>query len=221
MTERNDKVRVWDLPTRIFHGLLILCVIGSYVTAETGAIEWHQRFGITMLSLLTFRLIWGFIGSTSARFVHFLYGPVTAYRYLEGWLAGSSKKYTGHNPLGGWVVLLMLLLLAMQAGMGLFANDDLYFDGPLVWMVSKETSDSITELHELNFLVLLAVIMLHVVAALLYWRLRKDNLIWPMVTGNKSRTEVEDAAALRFRSPSLALIIVAIAASAWWMVLFR
>jgi len=210
-----DRVSVWDWPTRLFHWALVACIIGSYLSVEVFEdLDWHLRFGLTILGLLVFRLLWGLIGSTTARFASFVRGPRRVRAYAAAWWRGEAPAHTGHNPLGAVSVLAMLLLLAVQVGLGLFANDDIYWDGPLASHVAKETSDTLTELHELNFNLLLALIALHVLATLAYLK-RGQNLITPMLTGRKRRQDTGEPAAERLRfAPAWAVAAAAAVAAA-------
>lgn len=175
-----DKARVWDLPTRLFHWSLVALVIGAFISAKIGgnAMLWHGRIGLAILGLLTFRIVWGFIGSTYARFAQFVRGPAKIQTYLRGEWQG-----LGHNPLGALSVLALLGLLTLQAGTGLFANDDIAFEGYLVPLVGNELSNRITGIHHLleKFLILLVVI--HIGAIAFYARVKKQNLVRPMLTG--------------------------------------
>lgn len=146
---------------------------------------YHLWSGYAVLTLLLFRLLWGCWGSTHARFNDFVRGPRAAIGYGRALLRGETSLYPGHNPLGGWMVILLLLALSLQAGTGLFANDDIFTEGPLYPWVSKAGSDFLTRLHKLNFDVLLILIGLHVLAALFYLFGKHENLILPMLTGQK------------------------------------
>jgi len=180
------RIELWDLPTRVFHWTLLGLVCTSFVTGFTGgnAMEWHGRAGIMIIGLLVFRLIWGFVGSTHARFGSFVRGPATIIDYLRGRWSG-----VGHNPLGALSVLGMLALLLCQALGGLFANDDIAFKGPYFAVISKDLSDWITGWHKRNSWVILALIGLHLGAVLFYTHVRKDSLIKPMLTGAKEVPE--------------------------------
>ncbi len=176
----SGRVYVWDLPTRLFHWLLVALIAAAYLTASFDAMDWHRRIGLTLLGLVVFRLVWGFVGSRHARFADFLRGPAAVLAYLRGTWRG-----VGHNPLGGWSVLLLLLLPLAMVGSGLFANDDVTFQGPLAALVDKATSDQLTSLHHLAFDLLLGLIGLHL-AAIAYYRLaRRENLVKPMFSGWK------------------------------------
>lgn len=175
------RVRVWDLPIRLFHWALVLLVIALWATHEFHMMDVHILLGQAMLGLILFRLIWGLIGSSSARFGSFLRGPRRVYAYLRA--PGGSF---GHNPLGGWSVVAMLAVLAVQVGLGLFASDeDGEFYGPLSHLVSYDTATTLAERHETFFNVLLALIGLHVAAILYYRFARREDLVTPMVTGTR------------------------------------
>ena len=192
-TKRNDSpsslqpVPIWDLPVRLFHWSLVVLLAISWATAQIGgnAMIYHLWSGYAVLTLVLFRLLWGCWGSTHARFNDFVRGPCAAIRYAQALLQGETPLYPGHNPLGGWMVILLLLVLSLQAGTGLFANDDIFIEGPLYPWVSKAGSDFLTRIHKLNFDVLLILISLHVLAALFYLFGKHENLILPMLTGRK------------------------------------
>ncbi len=174
------KARVWDLPTRIFHWALVACIIAAFVTAKIGgnAMIWHGRLGLAILGLLVFRLAWGFVGSTYARFTQFVRGPAAIRGYFRGEWHGQ-----GHNPVGALSVLALLGASAAMAGTGLFANDDIAFEGYLYALVGSELSGRITGVHHLLEKVLMLLVALHVGAIVFYARVRKHNLVKPMLTG--------------------------------------
>ena len=143
--ERRDAsvtIKVWDAPVRLFHWLLAVLVAVSVSTGYIGGnvMRWHVWSGCAILGLLIFRLLWGFAGSTTARFAHFVRGPRAALGYARGLLSRSPSHTPGHNPLGGWMVLLLLASAALQAGTGLFSNDDIATEGPLDHLVIKALS---------------------------------------------------------------------------------
>ena len=187
-TGRSTRVLVWDLPTRLFHWLLLICVILSFVTGNIGGsvMEYHMLNGYAILVLLIFRLAWGFFGSPTARFSSFVKGPATVLSHL-GMLLQKKKEtpYLGHNPLGGWSIVAMLLVLFIQVVTGLFANDDILTEGPLYVWVSKETSNMLTWVHLINRFVLVALIAIHIFAVFFYFFFKRENLIRPMITGMK------------------------------------
>lgn len=175
-------IHIWDLPLRLFHWLLAIAVAAAYITAKIGGslIDWHGRIGLFILGLLVFRILWGFVGSTHARFLTFFPTPSKLLAYLKGRWHG-----IGHNPLGALSVFALLAVLAAQVGTGLFANDDIAFVGPLFNFVDKSVSDRLTGLHNTIFDLLLAFIVLHVVAIVFYRWVKKTNLVVPMLTGKK------------------------------------
>jgi cytochrome b len=205
---------VWDVPVRAFHWTLVALIVISSITAQIGgnAMQIHEWSGFTILTLVLFRLLWGVLGSTHARFKAFVRGPGAVWDYAKSLLHGRPVFHVGHNPLGGWMILALLGSLLVQAGTGLFANDDIMIEGPLAKHVSKEISDLLSKLHETNFKLLLALIFLHVAAALYYLVARRDNLIKSMVTGNKSIPEVENVHATRGGPVWLAVLLLALCA---------
>lgn len=180
-------VLVWDIATRLFHWLIVGLVGLAWFSAETGG-NWmttHIYCGYAILTLLIFRVLWGFLGSTYARFGNFLYGVPTTFNYALALLKRQPTFYLGHNPLGSWSVFLLLTLLFIQVGTGLFANDDIMTEGPLYNWVANETSGLLTEIHEINFNVLLVTIFLHFSAILFYFFVKGENLVRPMLSGYK------------------------------------
>ena len=186
---QNKTIRLWDLPTRLFHWLLTAAVVAAFITGLEGGnwMVWHGRLGILIIGLLTFRIVWGLVGSTYARFSQFVPGPGRLLRYLRGQWQG-----LGHNPLGALSVLTLLGLLLFQTISGLFANDDIAFNGPLQDLVSKGTSDWLTGLHRQVVWFLVALVCLHVIAVVFHTRVHKNDLITPMISGIKP---VEDPSA--------------------------
>jgi len=181
----GPEVRVWDLPTRLFHWLLLAGVTTSFITVKLGgnAMIWHGRAGTFVLSLLVFRVLWGFIGSPTARFANFVKGPKAIWLYLRG---VSPKHLTlGHNPLGALSVVALLGLFLFQALTGLGTSDDIFFDGPLVKDLSSETVSLITSLHKSTEPFLLSLVGLHITAIVFYRLAKNTNLVTPMITGHK------------------------------------
>jgi cytochrome b len=211
-------IYVWDLPTRLFHWLTVGLVTTSFVTGEMGG-NWmvlHMRCGYTLLTLLLFRLVWGFAGGQHARFAAFVRGPAAVWRYATSLLRHDASRYLGHNPMGGWSVLAMLAALLLQATTGLFANDDIFTEGPLYPLVSKATSDFLTGVHLVNQGLILALIGLHLGAVLFYWVVKRDNLILPMVTGRKSWPVAAPASANPVGRALVILIVVG--GAVFWLV---
>jgi cytochrome b len=210
---------VWDLPTRLFHWLLVCLVTVSLVTAEMGgnAMWVHVRSGYTILTLVLFRLAWGFVGSTPSRFRTFLAGPRQVLAYARTMVRRDGRHHLTHNPLGGWSVVAMLAALLLQAGSGLFASDDIMTQGPLHRHVSAGVSQALTRIHDFNAGVIMTLVAVHVAAVLFHLLYKRDNLILPMITG---RRKWEDPVAGTQKGPLwLAAVIAAFAAGAvWWTV---
>jgi cytochrome b len=200
---------LWDLPTRLFHWSIVLCLPLAWWSAENERYEMHQWIGCAVLTLVVSRIVWGFIGSRHSRFSDFLVSPRVALAYLRG----ASPASAGHNPLGGWSVLLMLALLLAQAASGLFNSDDTLFSGPLHYAAGTPLRDAMGVVHEVAFNALIALVLLHI-AAVLYYQLRhREKLLQAMVRGSAPGREGRAAPV----SPWLALAILALVAVAlWW-----
>lgn len=206
------QILIWDWPLRVFHWLLAGLVTASIVSGQVGGnwMEWHGRFGIALAGLLAFRLVWGFVGSTHARFANFVRGPRAILAYLRGDWRG-----LGHNPLGALSVLGLLTVLAFQIGSGLIGNDDIAFNGPLYPLVSKVTSDIAIGLHKQSFWLLVALIAVHLGAIAYYERIRREKLIRPMLTGYKSSDDPQAGHATGGGILALLLALAAALATAW------
>ena len=185
-------MRVWDAATRLFHWSLVLLVALSYVSISLAdgpnASLWmkiHFISGETILALLLFRIIWGVIGSETARFHRFLRSPIKALHHLAALLKREPDTEVGHNAAGGWMVLLLLALLLAQVVTGLVSNDDGINEGPLAKFVTKSLSDQLSNWHGILFNVLAALIATHVLAVIAYLVLKGQNLVRPMFTGKK------------------------------------
>lgn len=180
-------VRVWDLPTRLFHWSLVVCVIGLVTTAQVGgaAMQWHFRLGYSVLSLLLFRLVWGFVGGYWSRFGAFLFSPAQVLGYLRG--RGAPQMGVGHNPMGAFSVFAMLVVLTLQVGSGLMSDDEIAASGPLVRYLSSEWVSLATFYHKnIGKLVLLVLIATHLMAIAFYSFKKHDNLVKAMLTGDKT-----------------------------------
>lgn len=213
-----QTVKVWDLPTRLFHWTLAALMIAQWLTAEFGsAMDWHVWGGYAILALVVFRLIWGFVGSDTVRFRDFVRGPSAVVGYVKALLRGETPLYLGHNPAGGWSIVAMLVLLLVQVGTGLFANDDISTEGPLYGWVSKGTSDWLTSIHKFNFNLLLLVIAVHIAAALFYLFVKRENLIHPMLSGIKHLPAGSFGTPPRIASAWLGLAALAVAVVAVWL----
>jgi len=180
----NKTIRVWDLPVRLFHWALALSIVLGIIFVKIGgnAIEWHAYCGYVTLTLVMFRIIWGFVGSWHARFLNFVPSPKRLIAYLRGQTDGG----LGHNPLGAFSVLALLLTVLIQALTGLFADDDIFFQGPLAKYASNSTVAFLTSVHHFNQYVIFALVGLHLLAIFYYLLVKKDNLIQPMITGDKN-----------------------------------
>lgn len=215
-TPRRGR-RVWDLPVRCTHWLLVLGVGFSWLSAKLSdsLFEWHEYSGYLVLVLVSFRLLWGVVGTRHARFASFLRGPRAVLAYARRLTSRTAyHPSVGHNPLGGWVVVLMLLLLLTQGLTGLFANDEVIHSGPLYGWVSGHTSDFLSKIHRRTFHVLQAVVALHVSAAALYFFLHRDNLVLPMLTGRKPAGLVPESQQILGSRLWLALLLVLALAAA-------
>lgn len=207
-------VPVWDIPVRLFHWILVLLIAFSWLSSEMDWMTWHMYSGYALLALILFRILWGFVGSTHARFSDFIYGPRALIGYIKTLPSRTAAKFAGHNPLGGISVVLILLCVLTQAGTGLFANDDIINEGPLVKHVSKELSDWLTTIHKYNFNVMLALIGVHIAAVLYYLIWKSENLIKAMFTGRKQLPA--GMAAATMRSTGRAVVLLAVCAAGVW-----
>ncbi|MBE0509880.1 MAG: cytochrome b/b6 domain-containing protein [Chromatiales bacterium] len=208
-------VRTWDIPTRIFHWAVVILVAGGWLSHKYGdfTLIWHKWNGYALLTLLLFRLMWGVVGSSTARFTQFPISPRSIFGYLR---SGMHQKFLGHNPLGSLSVLALLLAMFVQAFSGLFATDDIIVNGPLRWLVARETASFLDSIHRQAYDILLMLVGLHLAAIFYYRFVRKDNLITPMITGYKCPEQVPEGAAAQWRPIWLALICLGIAAFIVW-----
>jgi cytochrome b len=182
----TQRVRIWDLPTRVFHWALLLCVLGLAATGLTGGnwMVWHFRLGYAVATLLLFRILWGFVGGYWSRFASFVYSPASLLAYLRG--QPKPEHTAGHNPLGAGSVFAMLLVLLAQVGSGLMSDDEIAFAGPLTRFVSGATVSLATWWHkDVGKWLLLALVLLHVAAICFYWFKKRENLVGPMIAGDK------------------------------------
>jgi len=222
MNDDATTVRVWDLPTRLFHWALAICVVASIVSAQIGgnALVWHFRLGYAVFTLLAFRLLWGLVGGHWSRFANFVYAPPTVWRYLRGQSQPHEHHEVGHNPLGAFSVLGLLALLAAQVGTGLFADDEIASTGPLAKFVSGSTSLALTRWHKgFGQWLIIAMVALHVGAIVFYLLRKKHNLVKPMISGDKSLPAAVPQALDNGRTRALALVLVALCgAGVAWLV---
>jgi cytochrome b len=194
---RRRFARVWDVPVRLFHWLLVVLIACSWWTGEHHEMDWHRRSGYSILGLLIFRIYLGLVGSATARFSHFVRGPRAVWTYLRSLGGRPYRAAPGHNPAGGWSVVLMLATLTAMVTAGLFSVDvDGLESGPLADYVSFDTGRAAAGIHHTVFNILLALIAFHVAAILFYLVRLRHDLISPMLHGRirSSGNEAADAA---------------------------
>ncbi len=228
MADKNDeKIRVWDLPVRLFHWALVILIAVSYFSGRAAG-DWmklHFWSGYAILTLVLFRIAWGFVGSTTARFSNFVRGPTAAFAHLRELLSSHPPRDAGHNPMGGAMVVVLLLAVLAQAAAGLFSADtDMgTVNGPLALAIPDKWVDPITAFHRSWIKLLLILIALHVFAAVLYLVWKRQNLIRAMFTGHKPRNDVvapgQPAPKLAFGSGRLAISLLAASAAVVYFIL--
>lgn len=211
MNESNaapvQRIRVWDLPTRLFHWTLLGSVVGAVVSAKAGAMEWHARLGFAVFALLAFRLLWGFVGGHWSRFASFVHAPGAAWRHLRGQPQAGERLDVGHSPLGALSVFALLAVLALQVGSGLVSDDEIATLGPLNHLVSTGTALAFTSWHRSwGQWLLFALVGLHLAAIAGYW-LRGQALLPAMLHGDKSLPAGTPASADGLRARLLALLL--------------
>lgn len=214
---KTETQTVWDLPTRLFHWSLLTLIVACWWTStENGDMDWHMRCGYAVLALLLFRLVWGVLGSTTARFSNFVTSPRAVIGYIADMRKNAPVPHVGHNPAGGWMVLALLAMVLFISASGLFANDDMMIEGPLAHYVGKRFSDLATALHESSFYTLLALVTLHLTAIVFYLLVKKENLVLPMLTGIKHLPQGSNAPAPHTQKTWLALLTLGCTSGAVW-----
>ena len=208
MHDDRRSVFVWDLPIRLFHWILAMVIAGLIITGFAGKLSLHMLLGPLALALVLFRLVWGVVGSSTARFSQFVVGPTVIRAYLRDEAAGRPWDRPGHNPLGALSVLALLALVLIQSTTGLFTSDDVITDGPLVSMVSSAAVKLMSKLHRSGFVVLGGFIALHMAVVLFHRFVKKDDLIVPMISGCKSLPP-ENVGKLYFANPLVAAALLA------------
>ena len=203
-------MQIWDAPTRLFHWAIVVLFCTAWLTERFNWMELHMLNGCTVLSLLLFRVAWGIVGSDTSRFSRFLKSPLAALHHLSRLHQREPDTEIGHNAAGGWMVLLMLVLLAVQAGTGLCANDDIGPEGPLAKYVGKDWSDWLSHIHSVNFRLIEVAVVLHIAVIAAYAVMKRHDLVRPMITGRKLLPDRVPAPAMA--SPLRALVLFAIAA---------
>jgi cytochrome b len=216
----NDKRLVWDLPLRLFHWLLVTSMIASYVTAKLGFdwMQWHFYLGYGTIGLLVFRILWGFFGPKHARFGSFIRNPAAIWLYMKSLLHRDSVRTIGHNPVGGLMVILMLVLVAVQATTGLFTTDDVVWAGPYNPSVSSSTASTLSSIHSINFNIILGVVCLHIAAIVFYGLYKRQNLVVPMLHGHLPSTLVPQREAISSSQLIKAVVVSLVAAGfVYWL----
>lgn len=213
-------IRLWDSFIRGFHWILVLLLAGLWMTGgELDYLDWHVRLGLLMLALLITRIMWGIIGSQSARFTHFVRSPKAAFMHLKQESKGKAEDSLGHNPAGGYMILLLLALLIIQALTGLFTDDDIFFRGPLAHLVDSDTARMLTRLHRNNFDWILIASGIHIIA--IFWYMaRKKDLLTPMITGDKeveTEAQKQQAPTIRHGGWGFALLVFNLVWVFWWL----
>lgn len=178
-------VLVWDFPIRIFHWLIVALVAAAYATWRLNWMVCHGWVGYAILTLLLFRLSWGFSGSETARFSHFLTSPRTVLLHLKHWFRREPDHQVGHNPAGGWMVMLLLALMLIETLTGVYVANDVADEGPLTEIVPTRATNAIASAHAIVWYALLAAVLLHVLAIAGFAAVKGQNLLRPMVTGTK------------------------------------
>jgi cytochrome b len=221
MHESANTRRVWDLPVRIVHWLLVFGIAGSYATHKAGVayFRYHLWFGYLVVVLVAFRIVWGFVGTRHARFRSFLQGPRKTLAYLRGLPHGQTHVHAGHNPLGAWMVVFLLLALLAQGITGLFSNDEIFNTGPLYGYIGDAFSLKLTSWHRRLFDWILVAVALHVLAVLAHRLIKKDDLVGPMFSGRKPASAVAEHQAISSsRLWIAALVLAALVAILTWFV---
>ena len=206
--------RIWDLPTRTFHWALLLCLVGAIVSVNIGQMQAHLVFGSSLLTLVLFRILWGFVGSQTSRFRSFLPRPKAVLACLKSFFQ-KNNPHIGHDALGGLATLTLLAVLFISPIIGMFANDDILFEGPLAHLVSKSLSNNLTFVHQQLAKVIIALVSLHIAVVLFNRFYKKDDIISPMLDGNKTLPPrlAQQAKTLRFAPRSTAVLCFAFAAA--------
>lgn len=216
-TEINTQpktLKVWDLPVRFFHWSLVSLFIAAYITNALGTnyFTYHLWCGYAIIVLVSFRIIWGLVGTYHARFSNFVRNPIATAKYAISVVKKTDKHYLGHNPLGAIMVVALLLIILIQAVTGLFTNDEIFNTGPLYAYISDEFSLKLTSLHRQLFYWILGAVLLHIAAVLIHVFFKRDNIIKAMLTGKKSAQDVEHEKSISSSRIILAVIIIVVLA---------
>lgn len=213
-------VPVWDWPVRVVHWAMVFCLVSLVITGlrKGEAMLWHMRFGEVLLALVLFRIAWGFAGSGNAKFSSFLRGPRAAVRYVRSRVRPPHEIHVSHNPVGGWMVIALLLAMLVQATLGLYSNDDILWDGPLAQKVAKDTSDLLSSIHRRFAWVVVGLAAFHILAVLVYLVAFRENLVGPMIVGRKRLPAgYGTPEAARASNTKAIVLMIASGLVVWWI----
>lgn len=210
VSSEQKSVKIWDIYIRLFHWLLVVCIIISVVSVRMDKMDVHFISGHVILALLTFRILWGLIGSRTARFVNFIRGPKTILSYLRDPNSKEFKSTVGHSPVAALSVIALIVVIGVQVATGLISDDEILLQGPLAKYVSGELSYQATWFHAINAKFIIGLVILHLLAIAFYYTLRKDNLVVPMITGSKKMAADDADNVVDLRTKNLAIAAVAI-----------
>jgi cytochrome b len=213
---------VWDLPLRVFHWLFVATIFGSWFTIEQGYIENHMLLGYFALSLVIFRILWGFFGTKHSKFIEFIPTPKKLINYILAVKQGKSPYVPGHNPLGSLMVIVMILLVCLQAISGLFIDDDIFSSGPYYGALGSSVGNIMSFIHHNFFDFMLIAIGFHIFAIAFYWKVKKQNLVLPMITGKKSSEIIKEEDKIPHSKIILAIILALLVATfVYWLVVIN
>lgn len=218
------KYLIWDLPLRIFHWALVVTILGAWYTSEqdNGLIDLHLTFGYIALGLITFRILWGFLGTKHSQFKNFVPTPKKLINYLKPQDPSQPLHTAGHNPMGSLMVVFMLTIILLQAISGLVMDDDIFTTGPYNGVLDKNIEAVLVFIHTNSFNFILAAIALHLLAILFYKLVKKKSLVLPMITGKKSAEDVSEKDAISHSKIILGIVIaLLVAAFVYWLVVIN
>ncbi len=218
----TKKHLIWDLPLRIFHWLLVVCIAGAWYTSkqDNDMIDLHLIFGYVTLGLIVFRILWGFIGTTHSRFSQFVPTPSKLIKYIKTFNTNdNTQHHAGHNPMGSLMVLFMLVIILLQALSGLVMNDDIFTTGPYNGALDESIEAILVFIHRNSFNVIIGAIVMHLLAIAFYKISKKQSLVKPMITGKKSEPAVTKKDSISHSKVAVAaLLAILVAAFVYWLV---
>jgi cytochrome b len=221
VTEKKAGRLIWDWPLRLWHWLFAIAVLGAWITGQWGGYDWrqwHLWFGQSVVGLLIFRIVWGFAGTRYSRFASLLYRPGQLLTYLKSLTHRDVPESTGHSPLGAVAVIVLLTVLGIQAGTGLFMSDDILYEGPWYAAVNTQWAELASSIHHQLDWAVGALLGLHLAAILAYRLFKGQHLTRAMVTGRKSPVLVPESSSINHSRSALALIlIILVAGFTWWL----